>query len=710
MAAAVTTPPPPLPLISANLPAFTNDVNAYPPSWANDANYGSIWNSVDTPSASKPIWLALDLSTVPVARRQQVILAWFNDTGDYLPGANNVYYNLPSTYAIEANSAGASVSPPSAGWVTLVTVSGNSSNQREHALNLSGYNWVRMSVTGTKGSSGNYAAAFNLDIYDASAGALDNWLFLGDSITAEGMTHANIAGGSWTGGDYAQLVNTANPKYYPLQIDGGMGGWTSDTGAQNISALMNNFFGHYVSLAFGTNDANQGDLLTSTQIQQYYANTLTMIDALQNAGDVAIVPYVPWGCSGRLGQNAQALNNYVNSHLATDRPSAIRGPDLWTSFSQNPSWIAPDCIHPTYSAPSGQLSGYEQYQRIWEQWAVANIYTPSNAPAVSFSPTSLNFGNIAVGATSAVQTVTLTNSGQAAMSIAGISITGANPGDFAQSNTCPTGASTLAAGASCAIDVTFAPTSGGMRSAAVRVSDNAPGSPQSVALSGVGLSPLVSLNPSSLSFGTVLVGSSSAPQSVTLTNTGNADLHISAVTPGGANPGDFDVTTTCPIDGAALLPGAKCAVSSVFTPTTTGARAATIQVVDDASGSPQSVGLSGTGTTSSATVGLSPTSLVFSVTAVGATSKAKTVTVTNTGAVPLAINEITLGGANPGDFAQTNTCPASPLTLAQGASCKISVTFTPTARGARLATVSITDNATNSPQTVSLSGQGKLRR
>ncbi|HZC04095.1 MAG TPA: choice-of-anchor D domain-containing protein [Ktedonobacterales bacterium] len=654
--------------------------------------------------------MALDLSSVPLARRQQVVLAWFNDSGDYLPGANNVYYNLPSSYTIEANPAGASVSPPSAGWVTLVTVTGNSTNQREHAFNLSGYNWVRMSVTVTKGSSGNYAAAFNVDIYDASAGVLDSWLFLGDSITAEGMAHANIAGGPWTGGDYAQLVNTDNPSYYPLQIDGGMGGWTSDTGAQNISALMNNFIGHYVGLAFGTNDANQGVLLSSTQIQHYYANVLTMIDAVQNAGDIAIVPFVPWGCSGRLGQNAQALNNYVSLHLATDRPGAILGPDLWTPFSQNPSWIAPDCIHPTYSAPSGQLSGYEQYQRIWERWAIANIYTPSNAPVVSFSPTSLNLGSVTVGATSAVQTVTLTNSGQAAVSITGISITGANAVDFAQSNDCPTGTSTLAVGASCAIDVTFAPTSGGSRSAAVSVSDNAAGSPQSVALSGTGLGPAVSLNPGSLSFGTVLVGSSSATRSVTLTNTGNTDLHISSVALGGANPGDFGVTTTCPVDGSALAPGANCALSSAFTPSTSGARVATIQVVDDASNSPQSVALSGTGSISSASVGLSSTTLTFSAAFIGSTSKAQTVTLTNTGTIPLAIYGITIGGANPGDFAQTNTCPISPGALAQGASCKISVRFTPSAQGARSANVSITDNATNSPQTVSLSGQGKLRR
>lgn len=384
--------PQPLSLISTNLPAFTNGANAYDPAWAVDTTYSTIWNTVDTPTTASPIWLALDLTTVPAAHRQVVILAWFNDAGRYLPGTGNVYSNLPSNYTIDASSvAGGSSSPPDSGWVTLVTVRANTTNQREHPLDLAGYNWVRISVTGTKGSNGHDAAAFNLDVYDASAGPLDSWLFLGDSITAAAMTHRGRAdGGAWTGGDYAQLVHAAAPEYYPLQINGGVGGWTSATGAANITALMTHFHGHFVSLAFGTNDANYGYPLSTAQIQAYYANMLTMIDAVQDMGAVVVVPYVPWGCKGYLGQNAWALNTYVNAHLPADRPGTVRGPDLWTAFLHHPSWMSPDCIHPSPRAPSGQLSGLEQYQRVWEQWAVANIYRPS-APAAGQSPTSADF-------------------------------------------------------------------------------------------------------------------------------------------------------------------------------------------------------------------------------------------------------------------------------------------------------------------------------
>lgn len=610
--AAALTLPAPLPLISANLPAYTNDANAYAPSLVNDANYGTLWDSVDTPTSARPIWIALDLATVPVAKRQQVILAWFNDTGEYLPGADNVFYNLPSNYTIDANAAaGGASAPPSAGWATLVSVTGNTHNAREHVLDLSGYTWVRMTVTGTRGSSGNTSAVFNLDLYDASAGDQDDWLFLGDSITEEGMTQANVAGGPWTGGDYAQLVHSADATYYPLQIDGGMGGWTSDDGAQNIAALLSGFTGDYVSLAFGTNDANEPYLLSTSQIQTYYANLLTMIDAAQNAGKHVVVPYVPWGCNGDLGQNAQALNNYVNARLTTDRPSAMRGPDLWTPFSLHRDWISSDCIHPTYQAPSGQLNGYEQYQRIWEQWAATTIYAPQSAPAVSLSPTSLSFGAQNVGTTSAAQTITLTNSGNAPLTITSIAVDGVNATDFGESANCPLGPSMLAAGASCAISVTFSPSATGARAASISIGDNATGSPHNVSLSGTGLgsTPTVTLKRMAFRFGSQRIGTTSARQTTTLTNSGTVALTISSITLTGRNVADFAESTTCPLKPATLAPHATCTIGVTFTPAAIGLSSARIRIGDNAGNSLQSVMLIGMGITSAPAVTRNPSAV-----------------------------------------------------------------------------------------------------
>src|SRR5207302_1809782 len=125
---------------------------------------------------------------------------------------------------------------------------------------------------------------------------------------------------------------------------------------------------------------------------------------------------------------------------------------------------------------------------------------------------------------------------------------------------------------------------------------------------------------------------------------------------------------------------------------------------DNATGSPQTAGLTGTGT--APVVSLTPTSVPFGNQRINTTSAAQTVTLTNSGSAALTISGITITGTNAGDFGQTNNCPISPATLAANGSCTISVTFTPTATGSRSGTLSVSDNATGSPQTASLSGTG----
>ncbi len=317
------------------------------------------------------------------------------------------------------------------------------------------------------------------------------------------------------------------------------------------------------------------------------------------------------------------------------------------------------------------------------------------APAATLAPASLAFGNQQVGTSSASQGVTLTNTGTAALTIGSITITGANSGDFSQSNNC---GSSVAAGAGCTITVTFTPAATGSRTASIAVTDNASGSPQSVALSGSGTTPAAGLSPATLSFGSQQVGTSSAPQNITLTDTGTAPLALTGIAVGGGNSGDFSQTNNCP---SSLAAGSTCTIAVTFTPTATGSRNATVSVTDNASGSPQSVSLSGTATQPA--VSLSSTSLTFGNQAVGTKSSGKAVTLTNTGTATLTLNSISITGANASDFSQTNTCGGS---LAAGSKCTITVIFAPTATGARSASLSVADNAPGSPQTVGLSGTG----
>ena len=210
--------------------------------------------------------------------------------------------------------------------------------------------------------------------------------------------------------------------------------------------------------------------------------------------------------------------------------------------------------------------------------------------AAGLSPSSLTFTSQAVGGTSAARAITLNNTGNAALSLTSIALTGANPGDFAQTNTCGT---SVAAGASCSISVTFDPTASGNRSASVSFTDNAGGSPQSLSLGGTGTSATVSLSPSSLSFTNQPISLTSSTQIVTLTNGGSTAVSISSLTFTGTNAADFaEVADTC---GSSVAAGANCSISVDFTPSTASSESASLAIADNATGSPQTVSLSGSG-------------------------------------------------------------------------------------------------------------------
>ena len=238
----------------------------------------------------------------------------------------------------------------------------------------------------------------------------------------------------------------------------------------------------------------------------------------------------------------------------------------------------------------------------------APAVTPSvtdDDPVVSLAPTSLTFASQAVGTTSVNQAITLTNTGNASLSLTSISVKGANAGDFAQTNTC---GSSVAAGGKCTISVTFTPAASGSRSAALSIADNASGSPQTVSLTGTGTAPVASVSPTSLTFSSQAVDTTSSAQTVTLTNSGNAALSITSLTFTGTNASDFAHTDTC---GTSVAAGANCTIAVLFTPSASGARTAALSIADNATGSPQTVSLSGTGShdvilswTASATTGV----------------------------------------------------------------------------------------------------------
>jgi hypothetical protein len=164
------------------------------------------------------------------------------------------------------------------------------------------------------------------------------------------------------------------------------------------------------------------------------------------------------------------------------------------------------------------------------------------------------------------------------------------------------------------------------------------------------------------------------------------------------------MTQNCPIGGTGLAVGGSCTISVSFTPNNNLNRSALIRVSVAAPAVTGTVTL--TGTTVRPTISVSPTSLAFGNVPINTISAPQTINVSNPSVQPLVISSITLGGPNPGRFAQTTTCPIGGAGLPANSSCTISVTFRPNRRVARSATLSIRNNSATSPVTVALTGTG----
>ena len=222
------------------------------------------------------------------------------------------------------------------------------------------------------------------------------------------------------------------------------------------------------------------------------------------------------------------------------------------------------------------------------------------------------------------------STGNQALSVNSISVGGANAGDFREADNCglPT---VLQPTNSCFISIVFTPSAAGARTAQVNVADNAPGSPQSFALSGTGTGGRLPRRqyfvPGTLNFPSTVQGSTSLPLSVTVANSGNAPLNISAIVLGGSNPTDFSAPAGNCI-GAAIAPTASCTVIESFFPASSGAtglRQATLIFTDNSGGSPHSINVMGTATaaaTTSPILRFSPSPIVVPPTTQGAGQRA----------------------------------------------------------------------------------------
>ena len=280
--------------------------------------------------------------------------------------------------------------------------------------------------------------------------------------------------------------------------------------------------------------------------QQVGSTSTSQIVTLTNSGTKAVsIPLIATGSSFSQTNNCgTTLASGANCQIAVSFSPAVGGLvnsvlGIFTSATQNPQFVF--------------LNG------------------TGLAPQVNFC-CGFYFSGQVIGTTN-TQTNTLTNTGQAPLTITSIMYAG--PTDFVESNNCPIAPNTLAINASCTVTVSYTPTIVGSESGTITVNDNASPGTQTTYANGSSVSagnPVFS--PSSLTFPTVLIGQSSAPQTATLTNAGSGPLGITSI----YSYGDFPQTNNCP---TSLAVNASCTFTVTFTPSTVGSDSGAIYVYTD---------------------------------------------------------------------------------------------------------------------------------
>ena len=320
--------------------------------------------------------------------------------------------------------------------------------------------------------------------------------------------------------------------------------------------------------------------------------------------------------------------------------------------------------------------------------ALSGIGTQPPQPKLTINPTSMNFNSVNVGS-NGTATITLSNPGNASTVIT--QATASGTGFSISGLAIP---ATIAAGGSTSFTAKFAPGAAGNASGSVSLTSNAPGSPASIALSGTGVQPQLSANPSSVNFGSVITGNSNS-QTVTLSNNGSASVTITAanVTGTGFSSSGLSLPAT-------IAAGANTTFNVAFAPASAGSVSGSVSLVSNAPSSPLAIALSGTGTAATAILTATPSSLPFGNVDVNSNSSLTT-TLKNTGNSNVTISSVTPSGTG---FSASGV--SSGLTLGPNQTATLTATFAPTASGGVSGSISIASNATGSPTNVSLTGMG----
>jgi trimeric autotransporter adhesin len=304
----------------------------------------------------------------------------------------------------------------------------------------------------------------------------------------------------------------------------------------------------------------------------------------------------------------------------------------------------------------------------------------------------LSFALTSVGAISAPESVTISAVGP--LTISDIIVSG----PFSEVDNCP---ASMPNGTTCTMYVYFTPTGGGSATGAVTITTNGFfNNTSTIGLNGLGTAMSVTGGP--LAFANQLVKTTSAAKTVTVSNTGNTAITMGTITLSDAT--DFNLASnTCPASGAKLNGNTSCTLGVTFKPQSTGTLKGTVVIKDSDPTLAQLVGLTGTGISHMA---FSPTTVTFATTAIGVTSLATKITVTNNTAGSVTLDAAAAVTVTAPFLKTAATTCTNGLVVPAGGGCFIYVAYKPTVVGLATGTVSLTDSDSTSPQTAALRGTG----
>ena len=424
------------------------------------------------------------------------------------------------------------------------------------------------------------------------------------------------------------------------------------------------------------------------------ASDATLTIALSGTGTQAGIsvtpPSVAFGnvATGTTATQPITLKNTGTGNLTVSSESVTGAGLSVTNFTSQTLASNASMTFDAVFAPtsSGSISGSISVSTsLASSPTVISLSGTGTQAAISVTPSSVSFGNV-VDDTSTSHTITLKNTGTANLVVSSEIVTG--PGftvtGFA--------AQTVAPNNSMTFNAVFAPTSAGAASGSISISTSLSGPPTTVALTGTGVQPAMSVTPSSINFGTVIDGTNNS-QTITVKNTGTANLVVSSesVTGTGFSVSGFSAQT--------LTPNTSMTFNAVFAPSSAGNVTGGISLTTNASASPTPINLTGTGAAPTFVLGATPTTLTFGSVNVGNNSTLGVV-LKNNGNSNITISGIS--GAT-GPFSASGVNAGTVLTPNQ--SITLSVTFTPTASGAASATIKVSSNSTTAPS-ISASGTG----